>query len=86
MKTLRSIESIIPPPPPHFVGDGFRVHNFFPGQIAGGMKRTDPFLLLDYGSPHVFTPTSHRRGVDGSRWPISHQEIRKQRRAVHGPT
>jgi redox-sensitive bicupin YhaK (pirin superfamily) len=64
MKTLRSIESIIPPPPPHFVGDGFRVHNFFPGQIAGGMKRTDPFLLLDYGSPHVFTPTSHRRGVD----------------------
>jgi redox-sensitive bicupin YhaK (pirin superfamily) len=40
------------------------VHNFFPGQIAGGMKRTDPFLLLDYGSPHVFTPTTHRRGVD----------------------
>ena len=40
------------------------MHNFFPGQIAGGMKRTDPFLLLDYGSPHVFTPTTHRRGVD----------------------
>jgi len=64
MITIRTIESIIPPPPPHFVGDGFRVHNFFPGQIAGGMKRTDPFLLLDYGSPHVFTPTTHRRGVD----------------------
>jgi quercetin 2,3-dioxygenase len=64
MFTTRTIESIIPPPPPHFVGDGFRVHNFFPGQIAGGMKRTDPFLLLDYGSPHVFTPTTHRRGVD----------------------
>lgn len=64
MITTRTIESIIPPPPPHFVGDGFRVHNFFPGQIAGGMKRTDPFLLLDYGSPHVFTPTTHRRGVD----------------------
>jgi redox-sensitive bicupin YhaK (pirin superfamily) len=64
MLTLRTIESIIPPPPPHFVGDGFRVHNFFPGQIVGGMKRTDPFLLLDYGSPHVFTPTTHRRGVD----------------------
>jgi redox-sensitive bicupin YhaK (pirin superfamily) len=28
------------------------------------MKRTDPFLLLDYGSPHIFTPTTHRRGVD----------------------
>ena len=64
MITIRTIESIIPPPIPHFVGDGFRVHNFFPGQIAGGMKRTDPFLLLDYGSPHVFTPTTHRRGVD----------------------
>jgi redox-sensitive bicupin YhaK (pirin superfamily) len=64
MITIRTIESIIPPPTPHFVGDGFRVHNFFPGQIAGGMKRTDPFLLLDYGSPHVFTPTTHRRGVD----------------------
>lgn len=64
MLNTRTIESIIPPPPPHFVGDGFRVHNFFPGQIAGGMKRTDPFLLLDYGSPHVFTPTTHRRGVD----------------------
>ncbi|MEY3688824.1 MAG: hypothetical protein RIT37_386, partial [Bacteroidota bacterium] len=45
MFTIRTIESIIPPPPPHFVGDGFRVHNFFPGQIPGGMKRTDPFLL-----------------------------------------
>jgi redox-sensitive bicupin YhaK (pirin superfamily) len=64
MLTLRTIESIIPPPPPHFVGDGFRVHNFFPGQVQGGMKRTDPFLLLDYGSPHIFTPTTHRRGVD----------------------
>ena len=64
MFTIRTIESIIPPPPPHFVGDGFRVHNFFPGQIPGGMKRTDPFLLLDYGSPHMFTPTTHRRGVD----------------------
>ena len=64
MFTIRTIESIIPPPPPHFVGDGFRVHNFFPGQIEGGMKRTDPFLLMDYGSPHEFTPTTHRRGVD----------------------
>ncbi len=64
MNRVRSIEAIIPPPPPHFVGDGFRVHNFFPGQISGGMKRTDPFLLLDYGSPFEFTPSDHQRGVD----------------------
>lgn len=64
MHTFRSIESIIAPPPPHFVGDGFRVHNFFPGQIPGGMKRTDPFLLMDYGSPFEFTPSDHLRGVD----------------------
>lgn len=64
MNTFRSIESIIAPPPPHFVGDGFRVHNFFPGQIPGGMKRTDPFLLMDYGSPFEFTPSDHQRGVD----------------------
>jgi len=30
MNTLKSIETIIAPPPPHMVGDGFRVHNFFP--------------------------------------------------------
>ena len=64
MNKVRSIEAIIPPPPPHFVGDGFRVHNFFPGQIPGGMKRTDPFLLMDYGSPFEFTPSDHQRGVD----------------------
>ena len=27
----RSIEIILPPPAPHMVGDGFRVHSFFPG-------------------------------------------------------
>lgn len=64
MKNARTIHSIIPPPPPHFVGDGFRVHNFFPSQVEGGMTKTDPFLLLDYGSPHVFEPSEHLRGVD----------------------
>ncbi|MFM8281847.1 MAG: pirin family protein [Bacteroidota bacterium] len=60
----RSIHSIIPPPQPHFVGDGFRVHNFFPSNVQGGMIKTDPFLLLDYGSPHYFEPSHHQRGVD----------------------
>lgn len=59
----KSIQYIIAPPPPHFVGDGFRVHNFFPGAIQGGMQRTDPFLLMDYGAPHYFPPSDQPRGV-----------------------
>lgn len=62
MKT-RSIERIIPPPPVHWVGDGFRVHNIFPGSGVAGFQRTDPFLLLDYNSRHFFEPSSKPRGV-----------------------
>ncbi|MEG1200200.1 MAG: pirin family protein, partial [Algoriella sp.] len=28
----KKVEKIVSPAPPHFVGDGFRVHNFIPGQ------------------------------------------------------
>jgi quercetin 2,3-dioxygenase len=59
----RSIEAIIPPPPPHMVGDGFRVHNFFPG-TAIGKKRMSPFFLLDYGAKIEFSPSEKQRGVD----------------------
>jgi len=59
----RSIEKVIPPPPHHMVGDGFRVHNFVPGSVPGGMQRTDPFIMLDYGSKHYFTPSDKPRGI-----------------------
>jgi redox-sensitive bicupin YhaK (pirin superfamily) len=62
MKT-RSIEKILPPPPVHFVGDGFRVHNFIPGVHPLSMARMDPFLLLDYNSKYYFPPTDRPRGV-----------------------
>jgi redox-sensitive bicupin YhaK (pirin superfamily) len=62
MNKTRSIEEIIAPPPPHMVGDGFRVHNFFPG-TAIGKKRMSPFFLLDYGSKIEFTPSKEPRGV-----------------------
>jgi redox-sensitive bicupin YhaK (pirin superfamily) len=45
------------------VGDGFRVHNFIPGAIPGGMERTSPFIMLDYGSKHYFAPSITPRGV-----------------------
>jgi quercetin 2,3-dioxygenase len=63
MNTSRSIEKIIAPPAPHMVGDGFRVHNFIPGAIAGGMERTNPFIMLDYGSRHYFAHSDTPRGV-----------------------
>ena len=61
--SLRSIEQIIAPPSPHMVGDGFRVHNFIPGSIPAGMPRTNPFIMLDYGTKHYFAPTDQPRGV-----------------------
>jgi hypothetical protein len=59
---LRSIEAIIAPPPPHMVGDGFRVHGFFPGGIID-KKRMSPFFLMDYNSKIEFSPSDRPRGV-----------------------
>lgn len=63
MKIMKTIEAIIPPPPPHMVGDGFRVHNFFPSSGLIDKRRMSPFFLLDYGSKIEFSPTPHQRGV-----------------------
>jgi quercetin 2,3-dioxygenase len=60
---LKSIKSIIPPPPFHMVGDGFRVHNFFPSHPAIGLTGMSPFFLLDYGSKWNFPPSEKPRGV-----------------------
>ena len=59
----KSIEAVIPPPAFHMVGDGFRVHNFFPSHPAIGMKGMSPFFLMDYGSKWVFPPSETPRGV-----------------------
>lgn len=64
MTTQKNIESIIAPRAPHFVGDGFRVHNFIPGGNQMGAKRMDPFILLDYNSKFYFPPSDKPRGVD----------------------
>ncbi|MEI8086921.1 MAG: pirin family protein [Paludibacter sp.] len=63
MNTARSIEQIIAPPAPHMVGDGFRVHNFFPNSRTIGMQRMSPFFLMDYGAKTEFPPTKSPRGV-----------------------
>lgn len=63
MNNLKTIETIIAPPPPHMVGDGFRVHSFFPGGRIIDKKRMSPFFLMDYGSKIEFAPRDEPRGV-----------------------
>lgn len=62
MKT-RTVELIASPKEPHFVGDGFRVHNFIPSGYRLDMQRVNPFILLDYNSPYKFPPSSQPKGV-----------------------
>lgn len=59
---IRSVEAIIAPPSPHMVGDGFRVHNFFPSQHID-MERMSPFIMLDYNAKVDFSPSKEPRGV-----------------------
>ncbi len=63
MANKKTIEAIIAPPAPHMVGDGFRVHGFFPGGKID-KKRMSPFFLMDYNSKVDFSPTNKPRGVD----------------------
>lgn len=62
MKT-RSIEVVVPPRAPHFVGDGFRVHNFIPSAYHLDMQRMTPFIMLDYNSKFYFPPSEKPKGV-----------------------
>jgi redox-sensitive bicupin YhaK (pirin superfamily) len=62
MNNYKSIEAIIAPPPPHMVGDGFRVHGFFPGEKIS-KERMSPFFMMDYGSKIEFSPSAEPRGV-----------------------
>jgi redox-sensitive bicupin YhaK (pirin superfamily) len=63
MSSPRSIEKIINPPEFHWVGDGFRVHNYIPAVNGLSMERMSPFILLDYHSPYYYSPTDKPRGV-----------------------
>lgn len=59
----KKVETIVAPRPAHFVGDGFRVHNFIPGVPGLDMKRMDPFIMLDYNSKFHFNGSDRPRGV-----------------------
>lgn len=62
MKT-RNIKQIVAPQPAHFVGDGFRVHNFIPSMPNMNMQQMDPFIMFDYNSKYEFGPSEIPRGV-----------------------
>lgn len=59
----KNVEMIATPSAPHFVGDGFRVHNFIPSYPRMDMKRMDPFIMLDYNSKYDFPPSEAPKGV-----------------------
>lgn len=59
----KNIEIVVPPREPHFVGDGFRVHNFIPSGFRLDMQRMNPFIMLDYNSKYYFPPTEKPKGV-----------------------
>ena len=58
MKPLLGLHSA---PPPHWVGDGFRVHSMFMYDNHG--RHLSPFLMLDYGAPARFPAAIRPRGV-----------------------
>ena len=62
MKT-KTVELVASPKTPHFVGDGFRVHNFIPSIPRMDMQRMSPFLMMDYNSTYNFPPSQKPKGV-----------------------
>jgi redox-sensitive bicupin YhaK (pirin superfamily) len=79
MKT-RTVENVFSPPPPHMVGDGFKVHNFFPSGVRMGYQRMSPFFLMDYGAKTVIPPSPTPRGVG----PHPHRGFETVTLAFHG--
>ena len=59
----KPVEIVVNPREPHFVGDGFRVHNFIPSAYRLDMQRMDPIIMLDYNSKFYFEPSDTPRGV-----------------------
>ena len=57
---IKEVASVLNPPAPHMVGDGFRVHNFFPG---GNKIKMSPFYLLDYNAKVKYSARQQPRGV-----------------------
>ncbi len=64
-RATKAIDTVLPAPPPHWVGDGFPVRSMF-SVHRHGAAGLSPFLMLDLAGPHDFEPdaTGASRGVD----------------------
>lgn len=57
---MKKVSAILNPPPVHMVGDGFKMHNFFPN---GKRLKMSPFFLLDYNAKTTLKPADEVPGV-----------------------
>lgn len=58
---LKTVKSVLPRTPQHWVGNGFHVHPVFGSHAF--TSDISPFLMLDYAVPKHFAPSGGRRGV-----------------------
>jgi redox-sensitive bicupin YhaK (pirin superfamily) len=58
---MKKIAHIQMAPPAHWVGNGFHVNSLF--FYEQNPQALSPFLMLDYGSPKTFAPSTQARGV-----------------------
>lgn len=64
MNNYRPIEKVFRGLQAHWVGDGFRVKQYFPyGQEKNFTERFSPFLLMDYNEPYYFEGSETTVGV-----------------------
>lgn len=62
--SVKQVEMVLAPREPHYVGDGFRVHNYIPSGYGLTMQRMDPFIMMDYASKFHFPPSPYKpKGV-----------------------
>lgn len=57
----KTVRAVLPPPAPHWVGDGFHVRPLF-GDLAFTAVPS-PFLMFDWAAPRDFPPGDSPRGV-----------------------
>ncbi len=59
----RNIENVFATSNYQWVGNGFKIHRFFPTMNGIDIKRMSPWFLMDYESTHFFPPSVQPRGV-----------------------
>ncbi len=57
----KTLQSVLPAPPPHWVGDGFLVRPLFGSLAFTGVP--SPFLMFDWAAPTAFAPRAEPHGV-----------------------